>query len=67
MQANAERRFMKPGKNNKEDRLNFVRFWADYIREHPDKECSEQQNFLINSQIRTAKNLIEVKETKKNS
>ena len=45
-----ERVFMKPGKNNKEDRLNFVRFWANYIRKHSDEEWSEQQNIIVNSQ-----------------
>ena len=44
--------FLKPGKNNKEERINFVKFWADYIKTHTDKEWSEQQNFLINSIIK---------------
>ncbi len=44
-------RFMKPGKNNKKDRLNFVKFWANYIRNHPDEEWSEQQNIIIDSQL----------------
>ncbi len=43
--------FLKPGKDNKEDRLNFVKYWAKYVRTHSDKEWSEQQNILINSQI----------------
>jgi hypothetical protein len=50
------RGFMKPGKTNKEDRLNFVKFWANYIRTHSDKEWSEQQNILINSQIKAEDN-----------
>lgn len=48
----AEKRvFMKPGRNNQEDRLNFVKFWANYIRTHSDKEWSEQQNIVIDGQI----------------
>ena len=43
--------FMKPGKNNQEDRLNFIKFWAEYIKNHPDEEWSEQQNIIIDSQI----------------
>lgn len=50
-----KRIFMKPGKNNKEDRLNFIDFWAEYVRTHSDEEWSKQQNFLINSQIRNAR------------
>jgi len=48
----SERRvFMKPGRNNKEDRINFVKFWADYVRDHPDEDWSEQQNIVIDSQM----------------
>ncbi|HRZ85887.1 MAG TPA: hypothetical protein P5277_03840 [Candidatus Paceibacterota bacterium] len=43
------KKFMEPGKNNKEDRLNFVDFWAEYVRTHTDEEWSKQQNILINS------------------
>ena len=50
-----ERVFMKPGKTNKEDRLNFIEFWADYIRTHTDEEWSRQQNVLIDSVIKSAR------------
>lgn len=40
-----------PGKNNKEDRINFVKFWAEYVKTHKDEEWSEQQNIIINGQI----------------
>lgn len=43
--------FMKPGKTNQEDRINFVKFWANYIKTHKDKEWSKQQNIVINSQL----------------
>lgn len=46
---------MKPGKNNKQDRLNFVRYWADYVRNNPDKVWSKQQNILINSAMQNAR------------
>lgn len=44
-------KFMKPGRNNKEDRTNFVKFWANYIKTHPDKDWSKQQKILIDSQF----------------
>ena len=50
-------KWMKPGRTNKEDRLNFVDFWADYVRTHPDREWSRQQAVLINSQLRSARQL----------
>ncbi len=43
--------FMKPGKTNKEDRMNFIKYWAEYIRTHSDKEWSSQQKVLIDAQI----------------
>lgn len=47
--------FMNPGKTNSEDRLNFVKFWAEYVKNHSDEEWSESQNVLINSQIKSAR------------
>jgi hypothetical protein len=39
-------------RKNAEERLDFVRYWANYIKTHSDKEWSKQQNVLINSQIK---------------
>jgi len=44
--------FLKPGRNNKEDRLNFVKYWAEYVRTHNDRNWSRQQNAVINSQFK---------------
>ena len=46
-----KRVFMKPGKTNQEDRLNFIKFWVEYIKNHDDKDWSKQQNMLIDSQF----------------
>ena len=43
-------------KLNNEDRMWFVEYWADYVRTHPDKVWSKQQNILINSIMQNAKN-----------
>jgi hypothetical protein len=43
--------FLKPGKDNQEDRINFIKFWVNYIKNHKDKEWSRQQNLIIDSQI----------------
>ncbi len=48
---NTKKIFMKPGKTNKEDRENFIKYWANYIKTHSDKEWSKQQKVLIDSQI----------------
>jgi len=48
-------KWLKPGKTNKEDRMNFVEFWVDYIRTHSDREWSRQQKVLIDSQVKNAK------------
>ncbi len=33
------------------ERLEFIKFWANYVKTHSDKDWSEQQNLLINSQL----------------
>ncbi|MWV38822.1 hypothetical protein GRS80_03205 [Natrialba sp. INN-245] len=38
-----------------EQRRAFIKQWAEYVRTHDDAEWSRQQNKLINSQIRSAK------------
>ncbi len=43
--------FLKPGRDNQEERLNFVRYWAQYVKTHKDEEWSEQQNVVIDGQI----------------
>ena len=35
---------------NAEERMNFVDYWAEYVRTHTDKEWGSQQAVLINSQ-----------------
>jgi len=46
-----------PKKDNKEDRMNFVEYWAEYVKTHSDGEWSRQQNILIDSQIQNARSL----------
>jgi len=41
----------KENKKNFEERLNFIKFWADYIKTHSDEDWSSQQNMLIDNQI----------------
>lgn len=41
---------------NREERLRFVRQWAEYVRTHPDDDWGEQVNRLVNSQIQSARN-----------
>jgi hypothetical protein len=51
----SKRKFLVPGKDNKEERMNFVKFWAEYVREHSDDDWSRQQNLLINSQLKNSR------------
>ncbi len=46
---------LRPGKSNKEERMNFVEYWADYVRTHPDEVWSRQQKLVINSQLMSAR------------
>lgn len=54
MEDNKKRIFMKPGKDNQEDRDNFIKYWVEYIKTHSDEEWSKQQNLLINSQLKNS-------------
>ena len=42
---------------NKTQRLEFVKYWADYVRTHPDKDWSKQQVVLIDSMLDGAQEL----------
>ena len=50
MEINIEE-FNEDLRRNFGERLDFVKFWAEYVKTHPDKEWSEQQNVLIDSVI----------------
>lgn len=39
-------------RENVTERRAFIKQWAEYVKTHPDKEWSAQQNKLIDSQIR---------------
>jgi len=36
---------------NTQERLEFVQFWAEYVKNHSDEEWSAQQNVVIDSQF----------------
>ena len=43
-------------KINDQDRMWYVEYWANYVRTHPDKVWSRQQNILINSMMKNSRN-----------
>ncbi|MBS3150949.1 hypothetical protein J4443_01040 [Candidatus Woesearchaeota archaeon] len=47
---------LKPEKDNKKGRMSFVEYWADFVKNNPDRVWSRQQKLLINSQIKNAQN-----------
>ncbi|MFH1396325.1 MAG: hypothetical protein ABIG93_02915 [archaeon] len=46
---------LKVSRSNKESRINFVNYWAEFVRTHSDKEWGEQQKNLINSMLQSAR------------
>lgn len=40
--------------DNQRERMEFIDFWAKFVRENPDKVWSRQQNIIINSALRSA-------------
>lgn len=45
---------MAESNQDQKQREEFVIFWADFVKTHPDEEWSAQQNVLINSQLKSA-------------
>jgi len=45
-------------KKNLKERMNFIKFWAEYVKTHTDKEWSKQQNVIIDSQITRIKKMV---------
>lgn len=40
---------------NMENRKDFIELWARYVKNHPDREWSRQQNKVIDAQLKSAK------------
>ena len=40
---------------NREDRLEDIRRWVEYIQEQPPEEWGSQQNRLVNTQLESAR------------
>ncbi|MDP7323802.1 MAG: hypothetical protein QF632_03515 [Candidatus Woesearchaeota archaeon] len=60
-------------KKNDEDRMKYLKSWANYVKDHPDKDWKNQQNKLINSQLKrqneinlTRKEYLKIKQSAKN-
>jgi len=50
MKINLEELEKEKEKNFKE-RLKFIEYWVEYMKNHTDEEWSKQQNILIDSQV----------------
>ena len=44
-------------KKNFEERIWFIKYWANYIKSHSDEDWSKGQAVLIDSQIKNAENI----------
>ena len=60
---------LRSSSDNKQARLLFVGYWADFVRTHPDKEWEKQHTNFINSLMQnaqyyplTAKQYLKIKE-----
>lgn len=47
---------------NRQSRREFIKRWAEYVKTHPDREWSRQQNKLINSMLESARDSIDQEE-----
>ncbi|MBU2639776.1 MAG: hypothetical protein KKG75_03680 [Nanoarchaeota archaeon] len=46
---------LKVGKTNTEDRMNFIEYWARFVRDNKDEVWSKQQKVLVDSQFEGSK------------
>jgi hypothetical protein len=51
---------MECSKRDVKERLNFVKFWANYVKNTPNEVWSRQQNVLINSVMKSASQDVEL-------
>jgi hypothetical protein len=49
------RELKKRKEQNFKERLNFIGFWANYVKTYPDMVWGKQQATLINAQIKKTK------------
>ena len=47
---------LNPGRNNEEARMNFVKYWANFVHNSTDQEWGEQHTAFINSMMQNANN-----------
>lgn len=40
---------------NREQRLEQIREWAEYVRTHPDRDWGQQVNTIVNAQLQSAR------------
>lgn len=46
---------------NQQERYEFIKEWAVYVRTHPDDDWGEQVNRLVNSQLESARQFEDVR------
>lgn len=46
---------------NRQQRYEFIKEWAEYVRTHPDDDWGEQVNTLVNSQIESAQHFEDIR------
>jgi len=47
---------LNPGRNNEEARMNFVKYWAKFVRINTDQKWGKQHTAFINSMMQNANN-----------
>lgn len=48
-------KLLKVAESNNEDRMNFVVFWANYVKSNSDKVWGEQHKKFVNAMMQSAK------------
>lgn len=46
---------LKVSEDNRKSRMNFIEYWANYVKTHSDEDWGRQQKMLIDSMLQSAK------------
>lgn len=47
----------EPPARNRQERYEFIKQWAEYVRTHPDDDWGEQVNRLVDAQLESARHM----------
>ncbi|MFB6283659.1 MAG: hypothetical protein ABEK59_06960 [Halobacteria archaeon] len=54
-ETNQDKDLVEKQERNRRQRLDFVKWWAEYVKTHDDREWGRQVNRLVDEQLKSAR------------